>query len=167
MQSKMSITPKLPPKRTPRPPPDPTLPLKIVGRELFCQDVARGVSVSRAYLNAGYRGGDRERWELRNAPQVVARINWLLQDRVKTDTQLRHRTEKQIDDLRTRVLRELERVAFADARDLVQWDRKAVLAEDGTVVGFRDELIPTPSHLLTVGQAAAVKSITTKSGALK
>jgi hypothetical protein len=80
---------------------------------------------------------------------------------------VRHRREKKIDNLRTRVLRELERVAFADARDVVQWDRRPKLDADGNVTGFEDFMVPTPSHLLRADQAAQVRSVTTKSGALK
>src|SRR5271169_3564020 len=113
MMQRPNVTiPKSPPRRPPKSPPDPSLPLKIVGRELFSQEVARGVRVPQAYLHAGYRGGDRERWELRNAPEVAARINWLLADRVNADTKRRHRSEKKDLDTRERTLRELRRIAF-------------------------------------------------------
>ena len=77
-------------------------------------------------------------------------------------TRARHRREKKIDDLRTRVLRELERVAFADARDVVQWDRQAIIDANGNVTGFEDVMAPTLSRLLTADQAAQVRSVTTR-----
>jgi hypothetical protein len=51
-------------------------------------------------------------------------------------------------------------------RDLAQWDRKSVIGDDGTMRGFRDELTSTPSHMLTSAQAAAIKRVATKDGAL-
>ena len=66
-----------------------------------------------------------------------------------------------------RVHKELERVAFADARDLVQWDREPILDAAGNVSGYRDVMVPTPSRQVTRDQAASVRSVTTKSGSLK
>jgi hypothetical protein len=166
MQRPNVTTHKRPPRRPPKSPPDPGLPLKIVGRELFSQEVARGVPVPQAYLHAGYRGGDRERWELRNAPEVAARINWLLADRVNADTKRRHRSEKKDLDTRAALKRELRRIALGDTRDLLQWDRLPVTLPDGTVE-IRDVLRPTPSDKLTPDAAAMIKGVTTKSGSIK
>jgi len=146
---------------------DPSKPLRVAQRELFAQMVASGVPVKDAYRRANYSGGDDARWDLRRSVDVDLRVNWLLQERIRRDTERRHRSEKKLDDIRMRVLRELERVAFTDVRDLTQWDRKSVIGDDGTVQGFRDELMPTPSHMLTAAQAAAIRCITTKGGALK
>jgi hypothetical protein len=49
----------------------------------------------------------------------------------------------------------------------VQWNREAELDGDGNVVGFKDTMKVTPSHLLNREQAAQIRSVTTKSGALK
>jgi hypothetical protein len=65
------------------------------------------------------------------------------------------------------VIRELERLAFNDVRDLVQWDRLAVLDHDGQVVGFEDIMVVKPSRLMTSDQAASMRSVTTKAGQLK
>ena len=65
-----------------------------------------------------------------------------------------------------RLIRELERVAYSDVRDLSQWDREPELDGDGNVVGFKDVMRVTPSRFLTKDQAAQVKSVTTKSGSL-
>jgi hypothetical protein len=158
---------KTPPRKPPKCPNDPRLPLKIVARELFAQRVSQGVKVADAYLLSGYRGGPRERWELRNAPEVAARIGFLLQSRVEADTIARHRPEKKIADIRLRVIRELERLAFADVRNVVQWDRKPQFSPKGDVVGIADEIVAMPSHLLSASAAAGIRSVTTKSGALK
>jgi hypothetical protein len=167
MRKATATTPKSPPRRAPKRPPNPGAPLKIVGRELFCQDVARGVPVTQAYINAGYRGGDRERWELRNAPEVVARISWLLESRVKFDTRRRHRTEKKIDDLRLRTLRELERIAFCDIRDVIGWDRTPVFNDHGDLTEMKDDISVVPSRYLKADAAAAIKGVFSKSGRVR
>jgi hypothetical protein len=86
---------------------------------------------------------------------------------VDADTRARHRSEKPIADARLRLIRELEKVAYSDVRDLVAWDKEPILDADGTVTGYRDRMTVTPSHRLKPGVAATVKSVTTKSGALK
>ena len=86
---------------------------------------------------------------------------------MEADTRARHRTEEKIADARLRLIREFERIAYSDVRDVVQWDREAELDKDGNVIGFKDTMRVTPSHLLTREQAAQVRSVTTKSGALK
>ncbi|MGA9849156.1 MAG: terminase small subunit [Roseiarcus sp.] len=146
---------------------DPKRPLPVATRELFAQWIAQGVNVQVAYERAGYTGNAVSRHNMRRSPDVEARVNWLLQERIDADTRARHKAEKPIADLRLRVLKELERVAFADARDLVQWDREPILDGAGNVRGYRDVMVTTPSRRLTRDQAASVRSVTTKSGALK
>lgn len=146
---------------------DPSQPLRLAQRELFAQFIANGVPVPEAYRRAGYSGGDDARWDLRRSAEVDARVNWLLAERVRADTEARHKREKKTGDLRDRVLKELERIAFSDARDVCQWDRVPVVDPEGSVTGYRDELTATPSHRLTRDAAASVRSVTTKGGALK
>ena len=129
--------------------------------------VAQGIPVRDAYARAGYKGSDQARSDLRRSFDVDARVKWLLMRRVEADTEARHKSEKKRGDLKDRVLEELARVALSDARDLVQWDREPILDEQGNVQGFRDVMTATPSRKLSRSQAAAVRSVTTKSGALK
>ena len=86
---------------------------------------------------------------------------------VEADTRARHRADQKITDARLRLIREYELIAYSDIRDVVQWDREAELDQDGNVIGFKDTMKVTPSRLLTREQAAQVKSVTTKGGALK
>ena len=86
---------------------------------------------------------------------------------MEADTRARHRADQKITDERLRMIRELGRIAYSDPRDVVQWDREPELDQDGNVIGFKDTMKVTPSRLLTREQAAQVKSVTTKSGALK
>ena len=87
--------------------------------------------------------------------------------RIEADTRARHRADEKIADARLRLVSELERIAYADTRDVVQWDREPEVDQDGNVIGFKDTMRVTPSHLVTKDQAAQVRSVTTKSGALK
>ena len=56
---------------------------------------------------------------------------------------------------------------YSTIGDVVAWDRKAILGPDGTVEGFRDEITPVPSAHPARGTMTAIRSVTTKSGALK
>jgi hypothetical protein len=145
----------------------PSKPLSKPSREIFAQIVAQGVPVAIAYERAGYKGGEVSRSQLRRSAVVDARVSWLLAKRIEDDTRARHKAEKKIPDARERVIRELERLAFNDIRDLVQWDKRAVLDDDGQVVGFEDIMVVKPSRLMTPDQAASVRSVTTKAGQLK
>jgi hypothetical protein len=164
----MSSALKRKPSNCPRNGPvDPTRALAKPSRELFAQDVAAGIPVKDAYVRAGYKGNNVSRYELRRCADIDARVNWLLAKRIEDDSKARHKAEKKIPDARERVIRELERLAFNDIRDLVQWDKRAVLDDDGQVVGFEDIMVVKPSRLMTPDQAASVRSVTTKAGQLK
>jgi hypothetical protein len=147
---------------------DPSTPLANVKHERFCWAIVQGHRLGPAYEIAGFAGkSPRLPWQLRHKPAIDARVNWLLAQRVETDTRARHRTEKKIADSRLRLIRELERIAFYDPRDFVRWERRAKFDEDQQLIGFEDVMIVTPSGKLTADQAAAVRSVTTKSGSLK
>lgn len=146
---------------------NPAEPLRPVSRELFAQGVVAGLHVQIAYERAGYSGTIQSRQHLRNQPEVDARIVWLLKDRVRVDTKRRHRSEKKPVSLKERALEELGRVAFSDVRDIVQWERVAIVDADGTVTGWRNVMTVTPSDKLTAAQAATIREVSTKSGELK
>jgi hypothetical protein len=147
---------------------DPSKPLANVKHERFCWAIVQGHRLAPAYEIAGFSGkSPRLPWQLRHKPAVDARVSWLLAQRVEADTRARHRGEKPITDARLRLIRELEKVAYSDVRDLVAWDKEPIFDADGAVTGYRDRMTVTPSHRLKPGVAATVKSVTTKSGALK
>lgn len=145
----------------------PSNPLKNAPRELFCQMIAQGVKGQEAYKRAGFAGGDQARWQLRNDPEVLARVQWLLKYRVEQQTIAQFRPEKNRLNRQDRIARELERIAFGDVRSLVSWERKAELDQDGNVVGMVDAVAPIASHQLSRDAAAMVKGISTKSGSVK
>jgi hypothetical protein len=168
MSNSVQTARRPPPNRPKAAPINPTRPLPVASREIFAQNVARGLPVRQAYQLAGYRGKDPSSLNgVRRAPDIDARVTWLLERRIEADTKARHKAEKPLHDLRSRVIRELERIAFSDARDVVQWQRQPIVDDHGNVTGYREEMTPTPSHKLKADQAAAVKGVTTKSGSLK
>ena len=142
-------------------------PLKNTKRELFSQHVASGMKVTAAYRLVGFTGGDRARWEVRNAPEVMARIEWLLEQRVQRQAAREHRPEKSERDLRLRVLKRLERIAFGDIRQVATWDKRAVTDSEGNVTELRDFVTLVPSRNLTHDAAATVKAVFSKSRELR
>lgn len=133
---------------------------------MFAQAVARGVKTDLAYRDAGYKGGDQVRRALRQAKDIDARINYLLERQVRDHTKARHKREIPAQDRKARILSQLEAIAFSDIRDAVQWERVPVLNDDGSVQGFRDIMVLTPSANLTTAQAAGIKKVFTKGGEL-
>jgi hypothetical protein len=49
------------------------------------------------------------------------------------------------------VIRELERIAYSDIRDVVQWNREPELDSDGNAIGFNDTMTVTPSQSIDPG----------------
>jgi hypothetical protein len=150
-----------------RPLPDPSRPLPDARRELFAQRVASGVPVRTAYEMSGYTGGRFAMHDVRRHPAVEARVNWLLNERVQREAQATFKPEKKLNDLRLRVLRRLERIAFGDVRAVASWGKRPILDADGNLTGFADRVDVTPSDKLTHDAAAMVKSVFTKSGELR
>ena len=142
---------------------DPSKPLAKPSRELFAQDVAAGVPVKDAYARAGYRGNEVSRYELRRCADIDARVNWLLAQRIESDARERAKLVKVEIDAKSRMIAELEAIAYADIGDIVQWDRTPEFDAEGNFKGYRDQVNFTPSRLLTKAQRGAVKAITKQS----
>lgn len=90
--------------------------------ELFCQEFCDTWNASLAYRKAGYKESNntattaRKAADLRNKPHVVNRINELLQDMVEDK-----------ESLRQKVISELARLAFSDAKNFVEQDAQGNL----------------------------------------
>jgi hypothetical protein len=146
---------------------DSSKPLANVKHERFCWAIVQGHRLAPAYEIAGFAGkSPRLPWQLRHRPAIDARVGWLLAQRVMADTRARHSQDKKIAGSKLRLIRELERIAFSDPRDVMQWDRVPECDSEGNVLGWRDQVTATPSHFLTAAQAAQVRSITTKKGSV-
>jgi hypothetical protein len=157
-------------RRRPRPNkgPDanPRKPLTMANREVFAQLIAKGQKIEDAYREAGYKGNPKARRSLRAQPDIDARIMFLLDKRIEDDTKARHKRHAPTLDRKSRILKELEALAFSDIRDVIQWTKQPILDQDGNVTGFKDVPILTPSHLLTPDQSASIKRVFMKAGEL-
>jgi len=147
---------------------NPSRPLASPQRETYCQMVAGGTPTKDAYRAAGFKGDSAyARWRLRHAPEVDQRINWLVNERVKAQIAASvRRPEKKKLDAKARAIRELERIAYADPRDVIEWERLPVMLPDGTIE-VRDVIKPKASASLSRDAAATVKGVTTKAGNIK
>ncbi len=169
MAQEAGLTNKSAPNRKPKAryankPLDPT-------RERFAQQVAQGVKVEVAYRNAGYTGGKAAQSQLRYHPLVKARIEWLLDERVRSRFRRRTPGEKkalatQLSD-EARILEEYRALAFADPRDVMAWETVPVLDKEGNIIGAENKLIVRPSADLTRAQASTVRGAFLKSGELR
>jgi phage terminase small subunit len=147
---------------------DPSRPLSNPRHEAFARAIAQGHRLAAAYERAGFTGKSRRlSWQLRHRPEVEARIVCLLQRRIDADTKAYRRREKKDEDLRHQVIEELKRIAFADVREVVNWKPEPVLSPDGEVLEIVDRISVTASDMLTPGSAAAIKGVSTKSGAVR
>ncbi len=140
------------------PAPPGATPLSI-NKERFAVGVAAGETVKDAYTNAGFKGGASSIKRIRYAPDVKARIAWLLGERIRAGAAARARQTEKEGDARIRLIRELEAIAYVDPGDLAQWDRVPRFDGEGNLAGYDDRLDLTPSHLLTRAQRSAIKSV--------
>jgi hypothetical protein len=147
---------------------DPSKPLPRPRDEGFALAILAGHKLAVAYQRAGFIGKDKKApWVLRHRPDVAARIDWLLDYRVKADTKRFVRRQKKFDDLQAKAVAELEKIAFSDVREVVQWDRKPVLSPDGEILTIADQISVTPSGQLSPAAAAAIKSVFNKGSAVR
>ncbi len=136
-----------------------SIPLFHPPREHFAQALARGVPAETAYKEAGYKGNARSRKALRTAPDLDARVRWLLNERIRADAAIRAKAIQRESDARRRLIAELESVAYVDIGDIVQWDRQPRFDAEGALAGWEEVVEITPSKHLTKAQRAAVKTV--------
>jgi len=142
-------------------------PLRNARHEAFALQIANGHKLERAHELAGFKPDRKTAWSLRHRPDISLRVDQLLKERVQADTRRRVRREKKEEDLRDRVIEELERIAFADVRDVMKWNREPVVSPDGEVLDVVDRITVTASEKLSDSSAAAIKSVFQKAGSLR
>ena len=146
---------------------DPTLPLANPKREAFALLVVKGLTLKAAYAQAGFLGKSPElpsalRWR----PDVDARIAELMKSRVDSEARTFARRQKTKGDLLQRALRELEDIAFADVREVLDWRREAVTTPDGESA-IVDRLQVRDADKITPQAAKAIKAVFMKAGQLR
>ena len=146
---------------------DPSQPLSPL-REAFALAIVNGAKLKEAHIAAGFKGKSAAAAsDLRRATDVDARIRWMLSERVKADTRTFIRRQKSKGDLLSRVVKELEDIAFQDIREVVDFRREAQTNAKGEVTGVVDVVQVRDSAKLSPAAAKAIKGVFLKSGALR
>jgi phage terminase small subunit len=142
-------------------------PLRNSRHEAFALQIANGQKLERAHELAGFKPNRKTAWSLRHSPDVARRVEELLQVRVAADTRCFVRRQKKFDDLQLLAIEELKKIAFADVREVAQWDRRPVFSPDGEVVSIVEDVRAVPSAQLSPVAAASIKSVFNKGGAVR
>jgi hypothetical protein len=143
-------------------------PLQNPKHDSFAIAVAAGHNLTEANALAGFKGrGAKERWLLRNQPEVNARIRDLLRIRAETETPLFVRRQKSEGNLRERALEELEAIAFADIGEVIDWRREFRMNADGEFVDIAESIQMKESRKLTAAARKSIKGVFLKSGHLR
>ncbi len=149
----------------------PNAPLRNARHEMFAQAIADGAKLADAYKAAGFNAKEANRtqfgYQLRKRPEIAARIQAVLEERVQSGTRRFARRQKGSGDLLARVVKELEDIAFQDVREIVDWRREAVMNAAGEVIDMRETMQLRDSAKLTPSAAKAVKGVFRKGDSLR
>jgi hypothetical protein len=146
----------------------PSNPLHNARHEAFALAIAAGHRLVAAYQCAGFTSKDpKQAWLLRHRPEVNARVEWLLNERVRRDTKRFVRHQKKIEDLQLAALEELKNIAFADVREVAQWGPKPTFSPDGDLIGIEEQVRVTPADQLSEAAAASIKGVFAKAGGVR
>ena len=119
--------------------------------ELFCQNLAKGVSPELAYAAAGYKPQRQNAHRLMTRDDIRRRVAELQDDAVETDR-----------PKRARVMRELARLAVSDISEVVRWEgAQSEETEEaaGAVPRSGNRLSVVDSDQLDPGTRAAISEI--------
>jgi hypothetical protein len=170
LPSKLDTGPEQPPSKRKKPivkkrirPPSSACPNQR--RERYCQLIAQGMNAKEAFEEAGFEGkSPGARYNVRHHPEIEARVDWLVSQRVSAQAAASApRYEKKKLGAKDRAIRELERIAYADARQLIQWEPMPVVLPDGSIE-IRNVMKVVPSDKLSADAAASVKGVMVKAG---
>jgi len=129
--------------------------LKNIKHEKFAQGIAKGLSASAAYVEAGFKKNDGNAGRLNRNEQVVARVSELVEGAAK-------RAAKSLDD----VIAEYERVAFTDLSEFLEIDDDGEvsfnMAKPGAGLVFDVEQTRRRSKKTTEEPSEEVVSVTIK-----
>ena len=151
--------------------PSSSKPLSNARREAFAQAVARGATLANAYKAAGFKGADHNAkahgFQIRHAPDVDARVDAILKERVNADARAFARRQKVRGDLLDATLKRLADIAHTDLRELLAWKDEPVTNADGEVTGTRQRLILRDSKDISPAAATLLKGAFLKAGELR
>jgi phage terminase small subunit len=95
--------------------------LRNTRHEIFAQEVAAGKSAAAAYLAAGLKADRRSAWRVRHRPDVVRRIDELIQTEREQQKQALAKAARRYEVTADRVV-ELAKIAFGNILDLIEID---------------------------------------------
>jgi hypothetical protein len=130
----------------------------------FANAIADGHKLADAHKLAGFADDKQQAWHRRHRPDIAAKVQNLLDERVKASTRSFVRRSAKAGDLQQRALARLEAIAFTDIREIAQWDKRPIINADGEVTGYEEHVAMTPSAKLSPASAASIKGIIAKFG---
>ena len=104
---------------------------------------------------------------MRNAPDVAARIQWVLKERVEAETRTYARRQKSRGDLLARALSKLDDIMSTDLREVVDWRREAVTNAAGEVTGISETVAVKDAAKISPKAASAIKGVFMKAGQVR
>jgi hypothetical protein len=146
----------------------PSSPLPQPKHEAFAIAIVEGAKLLDAYERAGFTGRSHANaWQLRHKPHVKARVEFLLNERVKASAHKFAKRKKTSGDLLDRAMKELEAIAFVDIREVIDWRRQAVTNGDGEVTEITEDVQVRDAASIPASAAKAIKGVFLKSGKLR
>ena len=137
-------------------------------REAFALAIVKGMKLQDAHKAAGYDGKTHAAaWQMRHSPDIDARIQALLGERVKADARQFARRQKVHGDILDNAVKRLAEMAFTDVRELIAWKAEPVINADGEVIGERPRLVLRDSADISPAAATLIKSAFLKAGEIR
>lgn len=131
---------------------DPSTPLKNSAWEVFAQDVARGITFTQAYINAGYKKNDGNAARLSKNELVLSRIEWI--------------KKKAADDLGMTKQELLQYLVKGIITPVVEMDENSPYAQEVTrdYLGSETEKQIIRKRIKSISKMDAAKLLTTMLG---
>ncbi len=146
----------------------PSSPLLNARHEAFAFAVANGAKLVDAHLTAGFTTRDRAaaatlRWK----PDVAARIDWILKQRVSASAKSFARRSQAKGELSQRIMKELEAIAFQDVGEVASWSKRPVVNDLGEIVRVEQAFDIRDSQSMPAEARRAIKAATLRSGVMR
>lgn len=143
-------------------------PLPNAKHEAFAIAVCNGAKLQDAYNAAGFKGkANGSAWTLRHQPHLDARVQWVLNERVKADSRAFVRRQKSHTDMLDAAVKRLADLAMTDPRELFAWRNEAQLNAAGEVTGVTPRLMLRDSLDISPAAASLIKGAFVKAGEIK
>jgi len=95
--------------------------LRNTRRERFCQEIAGGKTLTKAYKAAGYKGDRRDASKLRHLPDISRRLGELHTEKAAIEQESHAVAVREAAVDKIRVLNQFACFAFSDLRNVCSW----------------------------------------------